>query len=249
MYIHTHICIRVHIHTNTHTHAWHHPNTLKNGYWDSQSIHKYAYTYIYTCIYMHMYTCIYTHAYIYIYTRQYTCIHAHIYTHAYYMYICTHASTSETTARQRLRGKPNLTPRSSALLHVRCNPEGDHPPWPTAQLPVHEERRISAEQPQPTAAHHTITTVRRPHYNCSSALVRSRSTQFMARPSCEPRRRPPETRLRFCHFRRVFPGWHVFEMVDMYSQTTTWMMYIKNIGVFLRFDVVSLCEVNADARE
>ena len=67
------------------------------------------------------------------------------------MYICTHASTSETTAQQRLHGKPDLTPRSSALLPVRCNPEGYHPSWPAAQLPVHKERQISAEQPQPTA--------------------------------------------------------------------------------------------------
>ena len=55
---------------------------------------------------------------------------AHIYT---YTYIHTHTkctyertqSTSETTARQRLRGRPKLTPRSSALLPVHCNLEGD----------------------------------------------------------------------------------------------------------------------------
>jgi len=149
---------------------------------------------------MHTYTYTYSHAYIYIYTCQYTYIHTHIYTHTYNMCICTHASTFETTALQRLRGKPDLTPKSSVLLPVRCNPEGGHPPYPAAQLPVHEERQISTEQPQPTAAHHTITTARHLDYNRSSALVRSRSTQFMAHPSCEPRIRPPETRLRFCHF-------------------------------------------------
>jgi len=76
---------------------------------------------------MHTYTYTYTHAYIYIYTCLYTYIHEHTYTHSYNMYICTHASTSETTARQRLRGKPDLTPRSSTLLPVRCNLEVDHP--------------------------------------------------------------------------------------------------------------------------
>ena len=50
--------------------------------------------------------------------RTYT--HIHIYTHTHTK--CTYErtqSTSETMARQRLRGQPNLTPRSSALLPVR----------------------------------------------------------------------------------------------------------------------------------
>ena len=55
------------------------------------------------------------------------------------MYICTHTRTSETTARQPLRGKPDFMSKCSVLLPVRCNPEGDHPPWPAAELPVHEE--------------------------------------------------------------------------------------------------------------
>ena len=118
------------------------------------------------------------------------------------MYICTHASTSETTARQRLRRKPDLTPRSSALLPVRCNPGEGYPSWPAAQLPVHEERRISAEQPQPTAAHHTITTARRPNHIRLSALVRSRSTQFMAHPSCQLGRGPPKR----CHLSAILAG-------------------------------------------
>jgi len=93
---------------------------------------------------------------------------------------------------QRLRRKPDLTPRSSALLPARCNPEGDCPSWPAARLTVHEERRISAGQPQPTAAHRTITTARRPDYIHLSALVRSPSTQFMACPSCQLGRGPPK---------------------------------------------------------
>jgi len=201
IYMHTHICIRIHIHKNTHVHLWHRSNTQKNGYWDSQSMHKYAYTYIYTCIYMHTYSYTYTHAYIYICTCQYIYIHAYIYTPTYNMYICTHESTSETTVRQRLHGKPDLRPRSSALLPVRCNPEEDIPPWSAAQLPVHEERRISAEQPQPTAAHRTITTARRPDHIRLSAQVRSWSTQFMARPKLPAWPwRPLKTKSCFCHF-------------------------------------------------
>jgi len=106
IYIHTYayayICTR-----NTHVHLWHRPNTLKNSYWDSKSIHKHAYTYIYTCIYMHAYTYTYTH----VYACSYTHIHIHIYTHTYSMYICTYTSTPRTTALQRLREEPDLTPR------------------------------------------------------------------------------------------------------------------------------------------
>jgi len=106
-------------------------------------MHKYAYTYIYTCMYMHTYTLTYTHAYIYIYTCQYTYTHAHKYTHTYNMYICTHASKSETMTRQRLRRKPNLTPQSSTLLPVRCNPEGDHPSWPQPNCPCTRNDRLA----------------------------------------------------------------------------------------------------------
>ena len=78
------------------------------------------YKYIHTCIYIHI-SCPHTYT------------HTHIYTHTHRK--CTYErtqSTSETMARQPLRGKPSLTPRSSALLPVRCNPEegtlrGQHP--------------------------------------------------------------------------------------------------------------------------
>ena len=56
-------------------------------------INAYIYIYIHTCIYIHI-SCPHTYT------------HTHIYTHAYKMYICTHASTSGTTARQRTRDKP-----------------------------------------------------------------------------------------------------------------------------------------------
>ena len=71
-----------------------------------------------------------------------------------------------------------------------------------ALSPVHEERRISAEQPQLTAAHHTITTARRPDHIRLSALVRSRSTQFTAHPSCELGHGPPKRG----HFSAILAG-------------------------------------------
>ena len=137
-------------------------------------IHAYVYIYIYTCIYIHIYMSVHINA----------CTHTH--THTYKIYVCTHANTSEMTARQRLRGQPDLM--QQALPFSLSNPEGDCPPWPAAILPVHEGRRISAEHSQTTALHHTITTARYPDYNHSSALVRSQSTQCMAHPSCETRR-------------------------------------------------------------
>jgi len=69
-------------------------------------------------------------------------------------------------------------------------------------LPVHEERRISAEQPQPTAAHRTITTARRPDHIRLSALVQSRSTQFMAHRSCQLGRGLPKRG----HFSAILAG-------------------------------------------
>jgi len=88
-------------------------------------------------------------------------------------------STSETTARQRLRGQPNLTPGSSALLPVR------------------------------------ITTARRPDHMRLSALVRSRSTQFIVHASSQlghgPRKRG--------HFSAILAG--VSTMCHVHKICTT----------------------------
>jgi len=54
----------------------------------------------------------------------------------------------------------------------------------------------------PTAAHHTITTARRPDHTRSSALVRSQSIRSMAGSGCWPQRRLPEMGLRFAIFAR-----------------------------------------------
>ena len=164
-------------------------------------MHTPTHTHVYKRIHIRLHT--HMHIYIYIYTCPHTYTHTHIYAHTYKLYICMHASTSETMARQRLRGKPVLTPRGYALLPVRCNPEGDYPSWPAAQLPVHEERRISAEQPQPTAAHHHHDGApSRPHpLICTGAEP--------IHPVHCPRQLPalpwpPETKVIFLPFWRVF---------------------------------------------
>ena len=91
--------------------------------------HKHVYKRIDVQIHIHM------HIYTYIMSA-----HIHIYTHAHTK--CTYErtqSTSETTARQRLRGQPNLTPRISALLPVCITTarRPDHPLICTGAEPIH----------------------------------------------------------------------------------------------------------------
>jgi len=132
-------------------------------------MHKYAYTYTYTRVETHRCTNTYTHAYIYIYhVHTHTRIHIYTHTHAKCTYERTQ-STSETTALQRLRGQPNLTPRSSALPPVR------------------------------------ITTARRPDHIRLSALVRSRSIQFIVHASSQLGHGPPKRG----HFSAILAGFSV----------------------------------------
>ena len=123
------------------------------------------YKYIHTCIYIHI-SCLHTYTHTHIYTQMHT--------------KCTYErtqSTSETTALQRLCGKPNLTPRSSALLLVR------------------------------------ITTARRPDHIRLSALVRSRSTQFIVHASSQLGHGPTKRD----HFSTILAGF--FSYVDSKCHT------------------------------
>ena len=61
--------------------------------------------------------------------------------------------------------------------------------------------RSARNKPNPAAAHHTITTVRRPDNTRLSALVRGQSIRSMADLSC-PLRRPPRTEVAFWPFSR-----------------------------------------------
>ena len=133
----------------------------------------------------------YTHAYIYIYhVRTHT--HIHIYTHTHTK--CTYErtqSTSETTARQRLRGKPNLTPRSSALLPV-C-----------------------------------ITTARCPGHIRLSALVRSRSTQFIVHASSQLGRGPPKGG----HFSAIWAGSQSSSTENRLSKSVAKLIWMQGPGI------------------
>ena len=175
IHILTPICIRIHMHTNTHAHASHRPHAevliLRPTIYVQTCIHIHIHMCINAYIYIYIHTC--TYIYIYLYTCPHTYTHTHIYTHAYKMYIWTHAKhvwndSAAGTAREAQFDAKKLCPSSCPLQSG-----GWYPSWPAVQLPVHEGRRISAEQPQPIAAHHTIKTARHPDHIRLSAVVRS----------------------------------------------------------------------------
>ena len=68
---------------------------------------------------------------------------------------------------------------------------------------VCEQQRVNAEQPKPTAAHHTVVATRLPDNASSSALGQSQSTWSMARSGCEPQRRSSQNRFTFQPLSRV----------------------------------------------
>ena len=127
--------------------------------------------------------CINAYIYIYIHTCTYICIymsaHIHIYTYIHTRIQNVHMNARKARLKQRCGSDcagAQLDAKKLCPSPCPLQSRGEYPSWPAArQLPVHEERRISAEQPQPTAAHRTITTARRLDHIRSSALVRSRS--------------------------------------------------------------------------
>jgi len=80
-------------------------------------MHKYAYTYIYTCIYMHTNTYTDAHAYTYIHACLYTYTRKHIYTQTQHVHIhaSKHAWNDGAAATARAA---DADARSSALLLI-----------------------------------------------------------------------------------------------------------------------------------
>jgi len=158
-------------------------------------------THTHTHVYKRIDVQIHTHVHIYTYIMS-----AHIHTHAYKMHIWTHAKhvwndDAAATAREARLDAKKLCPSPCPLQSG-----GGYPSWPAAQSPVRKERRIRAEQPQLTAAHHTITTARRPDHIRLSALVRSQSTQFIVHASSQLGHGPPK-RGHFSAILAVFFPW------------------------------------------
>jgi len=153
--------------------------------------------YIDAYIYIYIHTCTYT----YIHVRTHT--HLHIYTHTYKMYICTHASTSETTARQtarearldakKLRASPCPLQSGGGLLFVASSPIA-RPRGTT------DKRRTTTTNS--SSSHHHDSAPSRPHpLICTGAM-----------PICPvhgPPKLPawpwlPETRSFSCYFGEFF---------------------------------------------
>ena len=192
------------MHTHTYVHEHTCASITPSTRWstDTETHNLCTNMHTHTHVYKRIDVPIHTHMHIYTYIMS-----AHIYTNAYIhtpykMYIWTHAKDvwndgAAATAEAQLDDK-KLCPSPCPLQSG-----GRYPSWPAPQSPVHEKRRISAEQLQPTAAHRTIMTARRPDHIHLSALVRSQSTQFTQALSLAARPWPPETRSFLCHFSGV----------------------------------------------
>jgi len=190
-YVHEHTCASITPSTRWST------DTETHNLCTNMHTHTHAHVYKRIHIHIHTHTCTYTYIY----------MSAHIHT---YTYIHTRIQTVHMNARK------------ARLKWRRGSDCAESPTWRQEALPFslsaairrgvlfvaisliarHEERQISAEQPQPTAVHHTITTARRPDHIRLSALVRSWSTQFTAHPSSELGRGPPKRG----HFPAILAG-------------------------------------------
>ena len=81
----------------------------------------------------------------------------------------------------------------------------------------------------PQAAHHTITTARRPDNTRSSALMRSRSTKFMGRPSHEAQSQCSDIGSIFLPFSRRFFG-HIHLFNQSFLQMHRSLVTYSNFG-------------------
>jgi len=156
-------------------------------------------THTHTHVCKHIDVQIHTHMHIYTYIMS-----AQIHT---YTYIHTRIQNVHMNARKvRLKRWRCIEAQvhSNKLCPSPCPLQsgGGYPSWPAPQSPVHEKRRISAEQPQPTTVHHTITTACRPDHICLSALVQSQSTQFIVHASSQLGRDLPKRG----HFSTILVG-------------------------------------------
>ena len=145
-----------------------------------------------------------THTHTHVYKRIDVQIHTHMHIYTYIMSAHIHTYTYTHTLIQNVHMNARKARREAQLGAKKLCPSpcplqsgGGYLSRPAPQSPVHEKRRISSEQPQPTAAHCTITTARRADHIRLSALVRS--TQFMQAPSLAARPWPPEMRSFFFH--------------------------------------------------
>ena len=193
----------MHMHTYAHKHtcACMTPSTRSNTDTETHNLctdmHTHTHTHVYKRIHIHYHT----HMHICIYIHVCTHTHIHIYTHTHTK--CTYERTSETTSRQRLRGKPNLTPRSSALLLVRCNPEGDTLRGQQPNCPSRgttDKRRTTTTNS--SSSHHHDSAPSRPHLLICTGVESIHPIHGPPKLRACPW--PPETRSFSCYFGGFF---------------------------------------------
>jgi len=223
IYIYIHIYVYAYISTRIHMRIYDVVQTRWRTATETHnlctSIHTHTYTHVYTCIRIHI------HIHMHIYTYIHVCTHIYMNIHTHTRTICTYARMQAPLKRRRGRdcaGSPTWRQEAPLFFLSAAIWRWITPSWPSAQLPVHEERWISAEQTQPTAAHHTITTARRPDHNLSSALVRSRSTQFAQVGATEANPRNEVTFL---------PFWQVFRIEGRKKGPTRGCVLFNETGI------------------
>jgi len=192
-YVHEHTCATITLSTRWTTDTETH-NLCTN-------MHTHTHTHVYKRMHIH----IHTHMHIYIYIFMSAHIHTYTYIHARIQNVHMNARKARLKRRcgSDCAGSPSW--RQEALPFSLSVAIRRGVPFVASSPIAREERRISAEQPQPTVAHRTITTARRPDHLRLSALVRSRSTQVTAHPSYQLGRGPPKRG----HFLHLLPFWRV----------------------------------------
>jgi len=115
-------CTYIYTYTHMHTHTYAQEYTcasitpskqaeeqlLRLTIYAQVCIHIHIHMYIHACVYLYIYTCIYIHIYMPVHIHTCTYIHTHV--QHVHMHAC---STSASTVRQRLRGKPAVSWRPS----------------------------------------------------------------------------------------------------------------------------------------
>jgi len=118
------------------------------------------------------------------------------------------------------------------------------------KMTVHEKRDVE-KRPNPATAHHTIKTARHLDNIRSSALVRGRSTQFMANSCRWPQRRSPEMRLHFRHFRGLSHVWLRIPDHNPFEQTAP--SKLRSVSpsqwiFFVLFFLIAVCWLKTQLR-
>jgi len=191
IYIHTYAYAYTHMHiVRLSKHA--EEQLLRLTIYEQICIHTHIHVRVHAYVHIYTYTCIYIHLYMSVHIHTYTDIHTHVHMHA-----CKHVWNHGASATA-----PEVWLDTRKLCTCPCPMQSGEGLPSVASSPIAclwgttDKRRTTTTNS--SSSHHSAECI--PDYNRSSSLVRSWSTQFMAHPSCEPRRRPLETRSRFCHF-------------------------------------------------